>query len=262
MTDREFKFKTLGWTGNEAERLQAIRRELADFTIHNGGPMGLCEVSVTDVDGSARPCGRDVFGYSWHEGGEHEPLLSMTCMEHANEAGKRMAGLYWFTSHLLDDVDRLNTAMSELLHERNTWARQLADMCDERDAAKEDAQKARHSKNSDEYDSLTEISNLTAERDRARGLAARLEEQVARVEALAVVVANRMMATAKPSEIWAALRGEGACEGSPMCPGGTHAEGCYSLAWTAADWQQCTDSRCLTPCMECAEAALTGAGGE
>lgn len=26
--------------------------------------------------------------------------------------------------------------------------------------------------------------------------------------------------------------------------------------------EQCTDSRCLTPCMECAEAALTGAGGE
>lgn len=209
MTDREFKFKTLGWTGNEAERLQAIRRELADFTIHNGGPMGLCEVSVTDVDGSARPCGRDVFGYSWHEGGEHEPLLSMTCMEHANEAGGLIAGLYW-------------TA----------------------------------------YDLLERATRLTVERDRARGLAARLEEQVARVEALAVVVANRMMATAKPSEIWAALRGEGACEGSPMCPGGTHAEGCYSLAWTAADWQQCTDSRCLTPCMECAEAALTGAGGE
>lgn len=109
---------------------------------------------------------------------------------------------------------------------------------------------------------MAEVDRLTGERDRARGLAARLEEQVARVEALAVVVANRMMATAKPSEIWAALRGEGACEGSPMCPGGTHAEGCYSLAWTAADWQQCTDSRCLTPCMECAEAALTGAGGE
>ncbi len=109
---------------------------------------------------------------------------------------------------------------------------------------------------------MAEVERLTGERDRARGLAARLEEQVARVEALAVVVANRMMATAKPSEIWAALRGEGACEGSPMCPGGTHAEGCYSLAWTAADWQQCTDSRCLTPCMECAEAALTGAGGE
>lgn len=171
--------------------------------------MGLCEVSVTDVDGSARPCGRDVFGYSWHEGGEHEPLLSMTCMEHANEAGGLIAGLYW-------------TA----------------------------------------YDLLERATRLTGERDRARGLAARLEEQVARVEALAVVVANRMMATAKPSEIWAALRGEGACEGSPMCPGGTHAEGCYSLAWTAADWQQCTDSRCLTPCMECAEAALTGAGGE
>ena len=109
---------------------------------------------------------------------------------------------------------------------------------------------------------MAEVERLTGERDRARELAARLEEQVARVEALAVVVANRMMATAKPSEIWAALRGEGACEGSPMCPGGTHAEGCYSLAWTAADWQQCTDSRCLTPCMECAEAALTGAGGE
>ena len=109
---------------------------------------------------------------------------------------------------------------------------------------------------------MAEVELLTGERDRARELAARLEEQVARVEALAVVVANRMMATAKPSEIWAALRGEGACEGSPMCPGGTHAEGCYSLAWTAADWQQCTDSRCLTPCMECAEAALTGAGGE
>lgn len=109
---------------------------------------------------------------------------------------------------------------------------------------------------------MAEVELLTGERDRALELAARLEEQVARVEALAVVVANRMMATAKPSEIWAALRGEGACEGSPMCPGGTHAEGCYSLAWTAADWQQCTDSRCLTPCMECAEAALTGAGGE
>ncbi len=131
MTDREFKFKTLGWTGNEAERLQAIRRELADFTIHNGGPMGLCEVSVTDVDGSARPCGRDVFGYSWYEGGEHEPLLSMTCMEHANEAGGLIAGLYW-------------TA----------------------------------------YDLLERATRLTVERDRARDLAARLEEQVAEVESL------------------------------------------------------------------------------
>lgn len=99
---------------------------------------------------------------------------------------------------------------------------------------------------------LAEVDRLTGERDRARGLAARLEEQVARVEALAVAVDNRMMATAKPAEIWAALRGEGACEGSPLCPGETHTEGCYSLAWTDAERQQCTDSRCLTPCTECA----------
>ncbi len=71
---------------------------------------------------------------------------------------------------------------------------------------------------------LAEVERLTGERDRARGLAARLEEQVARVEALAVAVDNRMMATAKPAEIWAALRGEGACEGSPLCPGDTRTE--------------------------------------
>ncbi len=85
---------------------------------------------------------------------------------------------------------------------------------------------------------MAEVELLTGERDRARELAARLEEQVARVEALAVVVANRMMATAKPSEIWAALRGEGACDGSPLCPGGAHAEGCDSLAWTTDQLQQ------------------------
>lgn len=56
------------------------------------------------------------------------------------------------------------------------------------------------------------VEHLLGERERARDLAARLEQQVARVEALAVAVADRMMATAKPSEIWAALRGEGACE--------------------------------------------------
>lgn len=90
----------------------------------------------------------------------------------------------------------------------------------------------------------------------------RLQAVVARVEALAVAVGNRMMATAKPAEIWAALRGEDACGGSPFCPGDTHTEGCYSLAWTDAERQQCTDGRCLTPCTECARATLTEAGGE
>jgi hypothetical protein len=126
MTDHEFKAPER--TSNEAEWLQAIRRELADFTIHNGGSLGLCEVSVTDRDGSARPCERDVFGYSWYEGGEHEPLLSMTCVEHSNEAGGLIAGLYW-------------TA----------------------------------------YDLLERATRLTVERGRERGLAARLEAQVARV---------------------------------------------------------------------------------
>lgn len=105
MTDHEFKAPER--TSNEAEWLQAIRRELADFTIHNGGPLGLCEVSVTDADGSDRPCGRDVFGYSWYEGGEHEPLLSMTCMEHSNEAGGLIAGLYWTAYDLLERATRL-----------------------------------------------------------------------------------------------------------------------------------------------------------
>jgi len=130
MNDHEFKAPER--TSNEAEWLQAIRRELADFTIHNGGSLGLCEVSVTDRDGSARPCERDVFGYSWYEGGEHEPLLSMTCVEHSNEAGGLIAGLYWTAYDLLERATRLTV---------------------ERDRA----------------------------RDRERGLAARLEAQVARV---------------------------------------------------------------------------------
>lgn len=135
---------------------------------------------------------------------------------------------------------------------------------------------------------VAEVERLRAERDRARELAARLEEQVAAADdlaakvaegeasdgyhthrelyeyrmlynALAVAVDNRMMATAKPAEIWAALRGEGACEGSSLCPGGTHTEGCYSLAWTDEERQQCTDARRRTPCTECARAALAEA---
>lgn len=98
----------------------------------------------------------------------------------------------------------------------------------------------------------TDVPALVAEVER-------LQAVVARVEALAVTVDNRMMATAKPAEIWAALRGEDACEGSPFCPGDTHTEGCYSLAWTDEERQQCTDALCLTPCTECARAALAEA---
>lgn len=131
MTDHEFKAPPR--TTTDKDLLQSVRREmLAAWAPRDSGPLGLCEASVTNADGSDRPCGRDVFGHSWYDGGEHEPLLSMACAEHSNEGGKWMAGLYWYASDL-----------------------------------------------------LTEIERLTAERDRVRGLAARLESQLAQVQELA-----------------------------------------------------------------------------
>lgn len=96
---------------------------------------------------------------------------------------------------------------------------------------------------------MSSLKRLTAERDALR-------EIVVRVEELAVAVENRMTATATAVEIWQALTGATApCSGAPDCSVDIHTHGCYSLAWSDAERQECTDGRCLTPCLSCSEAA-------
>lgn len=69
------------------------------------------------------------------------------------------------------DTITLRAALDAIGHERNTWARQMADLRDERDAARDEAAQARL----DLGRVTTERDVLDAARDQARAVRAALD---------------------------------------------------------------------------------------
>lgn len=65
-----------------------------------------CGYAVVDRDGEEQPCDRPATGWRWYQDCDHEDTLDIACDLHANEGGRRMAGL----DEIARDANRVTIA--------------------------------------------------------------------------------------------------------------------------------------------------------